>query len=354
MTERRHRALEVARRFGAEAVLAAEPSTVTWLTGFETEVESGPSPFALPPLALLARDAPPILVLSEDDAGAATALGCEAASYPGFTIGPLDPVGGAARALAALAGGRRLATELGALPAALAEGLSLVDASGELACVRAVKEPDEIESLRAAIALCDAGQREARDRAAPGMAEIELWGLVRAAVERAAGGRTPLLADLASGARTGETGGPPGTRILTEGDLVLCDLVPRRGGYWGDSCATFAVGEPTATARAKHQRASAALERGLEAVRPGVHSSDLDELVRGGLDYPHHSGHGLGTSWHEEPRIVPGGQTVLEAGMVLALEPAVYGAAEGVRVEQVVLVTEDGCELLSRHSLGLE
>ncbi|HYY76777.1 MAG TPA: M24 family metallopeptidase, partial [Gaiellaceae bacterium] len=79
----------------------------------------------------------------------------------------------------------------------------------------------------------------------------------------------------------------------------------------------------------------------------------LDELVRGGLAYEHHTGHGLGTSWHEEPRIVPGGTTVLEADMVVALEPAVYEGDEGVRVEQVVLVREDGCELLSRHAIDL-
>ena len=104
--------------------------------------------------------------------------------------------------------------------------------------------------------------------------------------------------------------------------------------------------------REKHARACEALARGLEAIRPAC-ARALDELVRAELGYPHHSGHGLGASWHEEPRIVPGGTTVLEAGMVVALEPAVYAGAEGVRVEQVVLVTDDGCELLSGHALEL-
>ncbi len=350
---RRERALEVARVAGADGVLAAHPSTVTWLTGYGVDIESGPSPFALSPVAILVPGAAPILVVSEDEAGAAAAHGCEVASYPGPTVGPLDPVAGAARALSAAADGRTLATEPGALPAALAAEVASVDAASALTRARAVKDPDELEHLRAALELCDVGQREARARAEAGMAEIELWGAVRAAIERAAGERTPLLADLASGERTGATGGPPGTRLLAEGDLVLCDLVPRRAGYWGDSCATFAVGEPSVTARAKHRDAAEALARGIEAVRPGLRAADLDELVRAGLDYPHHTGHGLGTSWHEEPRIVPDGETVLEAGMVLALEPAVYAGDEGVRVEQVVLVTEDGCELLSGHSINL-
>jgi Xaa-Pro aminopeptidase len=350
---RQERALEVARRLGADGVLAADPAGVTWLTGLEVDVESGPSPFALPPIAILAADGPPVVVAAADEADAVLAAGCKLEPYEGFTTGPLDPVGRAARALASAAGRRRLASEQGGLPPELVGTLSLVDAGGALAAARAVKDPDEIDRLRAAIALCDVGQREARDRAEPGMTEIELWGLVRAAVERAAGGRTPMLADLASGPRTGETGGAPGERMLAEGDLVLVDLVPRYRGYWGDSCATIALGPPSPAARTKHAAARAALARGVEAIRPGLRADELDGLVRAGLDYPHHSGHGLGTSWHEEPRIVPEGRTRLEPGMVVALEPAVYAGSEGVRVEQVVLVTGDGCEVLSGHSLGL-
>ncbi|MDQ5873966.1 MAG: aminopeptidase P family N-terminal domain-containing protein, partial [Actinomycetota bacterium] len=65
MTVRRERALEIARRLGADGVLAAEPSSVTWLTGFEADIGLGPSPFALPPLAVVTPDGPPILVVSE-------------------------------------------------------------------------------------------------------------------------------------------------------------------------------------------------------------------------------------------------------------------------------------------------
>jgi Xaa-Pro aminopeptidase len=353
MKPRQERALAIAHGLGAEGVLAADPATVTWLTGFAGDIESGPSPFALSPLAVLAADQPPVLVVSADDEAAARELGCEVSSYPGFTTGPLEPVAGAARALTTAAEGRRLATEPGVLQAALAEAVVWVDAAAALARARAVKDADEIDLLRAALELCDVGQREARERAAPGLAEIELWALVRGAVERAAGGRTPLLADLASGERTGETGGAPGERTLEEGDLVLCDLVPRRAGYWGDSCTTLAIGTAAESARAEHRRVREALGRGLEAIRPGVRASELDALIRSDLDYPHHTGHGLGTSWHEEPRIVPGGSTVLEPAMVVALEPAVYADGEGVRLEQVVLVTEDGCEVLSGFSLDL-
>jgi Xaa-Pro dipeptidase len=350
---RRDRALQAARQAGAEALLAAHPSTVAWLTGFAAEIETGPSPFALWPLALVVPDGPPILVVSDDDAEAAAAAGCEASTYRGFSVEPIDAVGGAARALADAVAGRRVATEAGSLPAALAETVDWVDIGDRLRLVQAVKDPDEVELIRASIALCDVGQREARGRAEPGMTELELWTLVRGAIEREAGARTSILADLVAGPRTGQTGGAPEGRAMAEGELVLCDLVPRRAGYWGDSCATFALGEPSAEAVKRHRDARERLERLRDEVRPGVVAGELDAIAREGLDFPHHSGHGLGADWHEEPRIVPGSSTVLEQGMVVALEPGSYGEREGARVEQVLLVTADGCEILSGHDLEL-
>jgi Xaa-Pro dipeptidase len=353
MGDRHERALEIARRAGGEALLAARPATVTWLTGFADEIEWGPSPFALSPLAVIGAEGPPVLVVSEDAADAAARTGCEVSVYRGFSVEPIDAVGGATRALSAAVGSRRVATEPGYLPATLAAVVDWVDVADALRLAVAVKDADEIARLRAAVALCDAGQAEARARAAPGMTELELWSLLRAAMEREAGVRTPVAADCVAGPRTGEIGGLPENRAMREGELVLVDLAPRRDGYWGDSCATFALGEPSARAVAHHRAAHERLLRVLDAVKPGAVAGDLDAIAREGLGYPHHSGHGLGADWHEEPRIVPGSATVLAPGMVVAFEPGSYGDGEGVRVEQVVVVTQDGCEVLSSHSLEL-
>jgi len=248
--------------------------------------------------------------------------------------------------------GPSVAIDAGTLPAALALGLDWVDVGAELAHARAVKDPDEIELIRAAIAVCDAGQGAARAHAAPGVSELELWAAIRWAMEEAAGSRVPVLADLVSGPRTTQIGGPPSMRALAEGDLVLCDLVPRVAGYWGDSCATFAIGEPHTAARAAHARARATLADVVAAIRPGAVAGELDALARAQLEFPHHTGHGLGTGWHEEPRIIPGSTVVLEAGMVVAIEPGTYEGV-GVRLEQVVLVTAEGCDVLSGHDLSL-
>jgi Xaa-Pro aminopeptidase len=352
MGARRERAAEVCRAAGADLLLAAPPSTVAWLTGHPADLETGPSPFALAPLALLEPGSPPILIVAEDEAEAAADTGCEVAAYPGFGLGPVDPAGRAATVLERLVGRARVATEGGSLPAALAAGLDWLDATRALASARAVKDPDELDRLRAAIRACNAGQAAARAEATPGTTELELWGRVRAAIEGAAGARVPVLADLVSGERTSEVGGPPSERALAEGDLVLCDLVPRVAGYWGDSCSTFCLGEPGEAARRAHRRCRESLARAVELVRAGAVAGEVDAAAREGLDYPHHTGHGIGTAWHEEPRIVPGATTVLEEGMVVALEPGSYADA-GVRVEQVVLVTADGCEVLSEHELSL-
>jgi Xaa-Pro aminopeptidase len=352
MTPRRQRATAIAQAAGANTLVVAHPSAVAWLTGYAPEIETGPSPFSLSAIAVLPRGGTPVLVVSEDEADDARATGCEVATYPGFGIGPVDPVGAATRTLAAVLDGSSVAIDAGTFPAALALGLDWVDVGDEIARARAVKDPDETELIRAAIVVCDAGQRAARAHAAPGVSELELWAAIRGSMESAAEARLPVLADLVSGPRTAEVGGPPSVRVLAKGDLVLCDLVPRVCGYWGDSCATFAIGEPSAAARAAHARARTTLADVVAAIRPGAVAGELDALARTRLEFPHHTGHGLGTGWHEEPRLIPGSTTVLEEGMVVAIEPGTYENV-GVRLEQVVLVTAEGCDVLSGHDLSL-
>jgi Xaa-Pro aminopeptidase len=352
MAPRREKALAVADAAGARTIAVSAPAAVTWLTGYAPDVETGPSPFALSAIAVLASDGTATLVVSEDEEEGARETGCEVVTYPGFGIGPLDPVAAAARALGQVLAATTVAIDAGSFPAALAADIEWVDIEKELSHLRAVKDPDEVERIREAIAVCDAGQAAARAEARPGITELDLWAVTRAAMETAAGARLPVLADLVSGPRTADVGGPPSLRVLEAGDLVLCDLVPRVAGYWGDSCATFALGEPTAEARSAHARSLETLEAVVAEIRPGAVAADLDRLARSALDFPHHTGHGLGTSWHEEPRLVPDAAVPLEPGMVVAIEPGSY-AGIGVRVEQVVLVNDVGCEILSTHSLVL-
>lgn len=352
MAQRHEKALEITQAAGAEALLAASPSTVAWLTGFAGDIQTGPNPFAMPPFALLTSDSLPILIASEDDVQNAPP-GCLTITFPGFTTEPLRLVDNALYALRQAVGGRKVAIEAGTFPVALAPDFIWVDISAELALARAVKDPDEITKLRDALALCDKGQQEVRHCIKEGLTELDVWARVKAAIEREAGERIPVLVDLLSGPRTDLVGKPPSSRRIRQDDLILTDLAPRRAGYWGDSCTTIAVGEPDAPTKARYRLIRDVLERATEAIRPGVIASELDTMVRASLHYPHHTGHGLGTSYHEEPRIVPGSSTVLSPNMIIALEPGMYGNGMGIRLERVVLVTDDGCEVLSHYDLDL-
>jgi Xaa-Pro dipeptidase len=356
---RRLRALAIA---DGRTLVTADPATVSWLTGLAPEIEWGPSPFSAPPLAILSPDGRVRAVVSEDDAGG-LAPDVEPLTFPGFALEDVDRRAAAVEVvLAALQAGGPLAVELASLPGSLVRALDearLHDVGLALQRARAVKDDDELEAIRSAIRVADAGQAAARAALAAGRSELELWAETRAAIETATGGRTPVLADFVSGPRTAEVGGPPGGRRLEADDLLLVDLVPRVGAYWGDSCATVALGEAPEPVRAAHAAALEALEAAKAAVRPGARAGDVDSAARAvveaaGGSYPHHTGHGLGLTVHEEPRIVPGSERELEPGMVVALEPGAYGSDWGVRVEQVVVVTADGYDLLSGHDLALQ
>lgn len=341
--DRQERARALVRDAGRDALLVTDPGTVWWLTGFAPEIETGPSPFAAPPLAVVALGEPVILLVSDEEAPNRSLPGTDVLTYSGSSAGPRSGLVAANKLLA----GRRAASD---------EGIGGPgDLRDALRAARAIKDADEIEALRAALRATDAGQRRLREVAVAGATELEVFAAVRQAIEGEAGARTPLLADLVSGRRTAGMGGSPSRRILADGDLVLCDLAPRVGGAWGDSCATIVVGgEPSSEQRRVHRRVREALERALETARPGVRAGDLDATVRLDLGYPHHSGHGIGGSYNEEPQIVPDCASVLAPGMVIALEPARYEERFGMRLEHVVLITSDGAEDLSGHSIELD
>ena len=356
-TSRVARALGVAR---GRPLVSADLASVTWLTGLVTDIEAGPSPFSASSLVVLHPDGSLLAIVSEDDADGLRE-GVEAVTFPGFAVADVDRENAAvARVLAVLEGARSIVGDIASLPGQLVWELArsdveLVDARNELRQARAVKDADELEAIRTAVRVADVGQAVARSGLRAGVSELELWSATRLAMEQTAGGRIPVAADFITGERTADVGGPPGDRVVSEGDLLLVDLVPRVAGYWADSCSTVSCGEPSETARRAHKIASEALERALGLVRPGVDTAKIDEAAREVVTtgYPHHTGHGLGTSFHEEPRVVPGRGRILEPGMVLALEPGVYQDGVGVRVEQVVVVTEGGYELLSEHDLDL-
>jgi Xaa-Pro aminopeptidase len=255
----------------------------------------------------------------------------------------------------------RLAIEAGGVPGALVVALETrptVDVGPAIRLARAIKDDREIAAIRRAAEVANAGQRALRAQLRSGISEIELWTRIHGAMETEVGARVPTLADLVSGERCAEIGGPPTDRVVGENELVLCDLVPRRDGYWADSCVTICVGTPSVEVQRLHDAARRALDLGIRSARPGTSAGQLDALVRGamsdsGYTYPHHSGHGVGLSVHEEPRIVSESPQILEEGMVIALEPGSYLQTTGLRVEHLMIVRPQGGEVITGYSLDL-
>lgn len=351
------------------SVLLSNPATITWLTGYAPPVQTGPNPFEGGPALGWWCDGLLTLLLSDGEAGAARALGVEAREYVAYTIeGPAAGFLNQAAALKLLLAGStavkgRVGVELDFLSAGLLDvvkdalgAAQFVPADSRFDQLRAVKSPDEVARIRASLALCDLAQAETVRLLRPGISEIELWAQVKGKLEVAAGGRLPVLADFIAGQRTADIGGLPGAYVLQEGDAVIADTVPRLNGYWGDNCGTHFVGEPPAELRKAYHVVLEALCAAIAVVKPGPRACDLDAHLRNAIRnagypvYPHHSGHGLGVTYHEEPRIVPYNEQPLGPGMVIALEPGVYlPGLGGVRLEDVLLVTRDGCEVLTRH-----
>ncbi len=354
-----------------DCLLLTSLASLRYFTGYTAPIETGPSPFSLLMGAFLwSAGEQPQLFLADTEAAEGLSEGLEITTFETYTIEkPLA----AARDLTAKLLGRLQKVPAGCvgiesedLPAAVLEPLRLGcprlkfrDITREVAELRLLKDQEEISLLRRALALCDLGQELTRKLARPGVTEIELFAEVRKGMEAKAGGRLPFLADMVSGPRTAQIGGPPTTRVVKEGDLIISDLVPRLEGYWGDTCNTCVVGEATHEQQAIFNGIAAVLAESISLVRPGVRACDLDAAMRAGVSrlgegYPHHSGHGLGVTFHEEPRIVPYNTMPLQPGMVIALEPGIYFKDRyGLRLEHALLVTEHGAEVLSKFQHAL-
>lgn len=352
-------------------VLLTSLASLRYFTGYSAGIETGPSPFSPLMGAFLATGGErPTLLLADMESSEDLAPGLAVSRFESYTFEkPLaaahDLTGRLVEHFKKVPRGK-VGIESEYLPVAIFEPLrsscpqlDFQDTASLTAGIRMIKDEGEIALIREALALCDLGQDLTRKLARPGTTELDLFAEVRKGMETQAGGRVPLLADMVSGPRTAQIGGPPTLRSLREGDLVISDLVPRHKGYWGDTCNTCVVGQPSNEQQKTFDGIAAALAEGINKVRPGMRACDLDAELRKSVlrlngGYAHHSGHGIGVTFHEQPRIVPYNTLRLQAGMVIALEPGIYFSDRfGLRLEHAILVTPTGAEVLSkfRHTL---
>jgi Xaa-Pro aminopeptidase len=368
----RQRARELLREKQLDYALFAHPHSVTWLTGFAAPVQTGPNFFAGASPLVWYADGRFTLIVVDAFAEAAEPFGHEddgtLVTYLGYTIEqPIDGLGHLLKALQPLWSNVKgnVGVELADVTAAVCDALraaapsaTFTNISDWLKPLRMVKTEEELTKLRVNFRLTDIGQRAAREAVHAGQREIDVWEAAHTAIHQAAGCRVPMGNDCAVGYRQNNVGGWPLGYELRPNDSVIVDLSTIHYGYWSDSCNTYYVGEPTTRQAELRAIVAEALALGASLLKPGAVAKEIDQALRqfiarsGYAVYPHHSGHGVGLSGHEAPRIVPYNDEPLAAGMVIMLEPGIYLPSEtGVRLEDAFLITQDGAERITTHLL---
>ena len=261
-----------------------------------------------------------------------------------------------------LAGLRVLGAETAVFPTPLGRAVEeLVDIGPLINGLREVKDPDELAVIGLGIQTAEAVHAASRELLRPGLREIDYYAALVERATRAAERPFVMMCDLVSGERSASGGGPPTTRIMQSGELVILDFFPYVEGYRGDITNTLVVGgEPRSEQSEAFERAEAALRAGEAELRPGAPVAGIFAAMDATLrerppwSLNHHGGHGLGLGHPEPPHIVPRSDRTLQAGMVITLEPGVYDPSfGGVRLEHDYLITPTGFERLSSHRLGL-
>lgn len=228
------------------------------------------------------------------------------------------------------------------------------DITDAVAGLRSIKDSREIQAMEEAVAIVEDVFSDVARMVAPGVSERDLaLAVQRGLAERESGLVYPGA--VASGERSAFPHAGPSDRRLQAGDLVWFDVCAERNGYHSDLTRTFYVDEPPQRLRDIYRVVYEAQKKARESIVPGMTCGEVDGICRRYIDdagygeyFTHRTGHGLGLEIHEPPYIVEGDHTVLRPGMTFTVEPGIYLPGEGgVRIEDDVVITEDGCRSLT-------
>lgn len=241
------------------------------------------------------------------------------------------------------------------------DDVELVGAAGWVEQLRAVKEPEELERIRAATRLADAALEEVLARGLAGRTEREVALDLEMTMRRAGAEAASFPPIVASGAHGALPHAEPRDVVIEPGTLCVVDWGAQLDGYASDCTRTFATSDDVDPRDAEvYEVVRQAQERALEAVLAGAHGREVDAVARDlitaaghGEHFGHGLGHGVGAEVHEGPRLSQRSESVLAAGNVVTVEPGVYvPGAVGVRIEDLVVVGEGPPEVLT--GLGKE
>jgi len=343
-------------------VVALSPSeTLRYFTGLNMHKSERPT------LVFLFLEGTPAVVhpVLEGDRIAGALPDAERYTYGDAT----DPVAAASEAFEELTDNRRLHEPIGAefrSTRLLEEEVfaphdkEVVDVEDTVATVRSRKDETEIERIRTAVEIIEGILEEVFDRIEPGMSEIDVETeiekrVIESEADAYAGGI------VTSGKRTAYAHAKTGPHVIEDEEFVMIDAGVIYEGYYSDITRTVSVGEPKPELVKIYDVVQEAAAAARGRVEPGVEFQEIDRAARtvikdaGYGDYfPHRVGHGLGLEGHEPPYLVEGNDGTLEAGHAVTVEPGVYVPnIGGVRIEDDIVVTEDGSEVLSTSSREL-
>ncbi|MGB5946449.1 M24 family metallopeptidase [Paenisporosarcina sp.] len=227
----------------------------------------------------------------------------------------------------------------------------------QLNSMRVIKDESELDILRKAAEYADFAIEVGVSEIAEGKTELEILTAIELALKKKGIAHMSFDTMVLSGPKTASPHGKPGDRKIQKGDFVLFDLGVIYKGYCSDITRTVSFGEPSDAQKEVYETVRKAEQAAVDAVKPGVRAMDLDKIARDvitqagyGEFFTHRLGHGLGISVHEFPSVTGNNDMKLIEGMVFTIEPGIYDPSiTGVRIEDDVVVTKDGVEVLTKY-----
>ena len=349
---RMRRVLADAARAELDGILVTPGPELVWLTGYQPTAITE----RLTVLVLRHDQDPTLLVPTLERPDAEAAVGAPSLSIVDWADGE-DPF---ARAGAYLYAGATMAISDSAWALHLlglqdaVPGSSYRSLTQSLPMLRAVKDDNELARLRAAGAAADATYEQILGVRFAGRKETDVAADL-ARLLREFGHEQVDFTVVGSGPNGANPHHEAGDRTIEPGDAVVLDFGGLMYGYGSDTSRTVCVGEPSALVSEVHEVVRRAQQAGVESVRPGVACQEIDRAARKvitdagyGERFIHRTGHGIGTTTHEPPYMIEGEEQPLVPGMCFSVEPGIYLPGEfGVRIEDIVTVTESGGERLN-------
>ena len=228
--------------------------------------------------------------------------------------------------------------------------------------VRGIKDEEEQEKMRAASRINDQAMAQLKTLVHPGVTEREIADQLLEIYQNLGADGFSFSPLIAFGPNAADPHHGPDDTVLKEGDVVLFDVGCIKDGYCADMTRSFYFGSVTDTHREIYETVRAANEAAIAKVKPGIPLKELDLTARNlitekgyGPQFNHRLGHFIGLNVHDFGDVSSANEKLTEPGMIFSIEPGIYLVGDtGVRIEDLVLVTEDGCEVLNKASKALE